>query len=131
MLCVCGGHTLWASGVRAAGWSRVGSMSHNRRQTRSPCERRLDHHPRCDRPAAHCAACGRTCGWDVDIAGNVRPAAAGSALWPAPNPMSDVLTGGGWQTLHWLLLLAALWLAIGVVGLRSEEHTSEIKSLML
>src|SRR3546814_20919170 len=91
-------------------------MSHNRRQTRSPCERRLDHHPRCDRPAAHCAACGRTCGWDVDIAGNVRPAAAGSALWPAPNPMSDVLTGGGWQTLHWLLLLAALWLAIGVVG---------------
>src|SRR3546814_12572105 len=92
-------------------------MSHNRRQTRSLCERRLDHHPRCDRPAAHCAACGRTCGWDVDIAGNVRPAAAGSALWPAPNPMSDVLTGGGWQTLHWLLLLAALWLAIGVVGL--------------
>src|SRR3546814_5582544 len=88
MLCVCGGHTLWASGVRAAGWSRVGSMSHNRRQTRSPCERRLDHHPRCDRPAAHCAACGRTCGWDVDIAGNVRPAA------------------------------------------RSEEHTSELQSLM-
>src|SRR3546814_10757860 len=82
--------------------------------------------------------------------------------------MSDVLTGGGWQTLHWLLLLAALWLAIGVVGLfalrrfdvvarvlfplggvvalvvalvaasaitaapqsRSEEHTSELPSLM-